>query len=288
MGVNMQGKIHFLNTGHSDCIILESQGKIAMVDAAEDTDFPPEKPHLNLKGYEDEVVRYLLKNFSNADGKVNIEFVLGTHAHSDHIGGFDTVINHPDIHVKTAYLKPYHEENICLYERKSWDNVEVYTQMLNAIKENHVELIESFDGQTTQLGDFEIQFLNGTYRKRKFKYGENVHSVVALVKIGKYKSVLAGDLNYKDGDEKRLGKKIGKVDLLKVGHHGYVGSSSAFWIKSLMPTYAIVCNWAKAIYPDVKFKLEHISKSKIIATADVNGIITEFSENGIEIKTNIM
>lgn len=284
----MLGRIHFLNTGHSDCIILESQGKIAMIDAAEDTEYPPNKPHLNLKGYEDQVVDYLLKNFSGSDGKVNIEFVMGTHAHSDHIGGFDTVINHPDINVKTAYLKPYHEENICLYERKSWDNVEVYTQMLEAIKANSVELIESFDRHKVKLGDFEIEFLNGTYRKRRLKFGENINSVVAVVKIGKYKSVLAGDLNYKDGDEKKFAREIGKVDLLKVGHHGYVGSTSAFWIKSLMPKYAIVCNWSKAIYPDVRLKLEHISKSEIIATADVNGVIFEFSDNSIDIKTDIM
>ncbi len=284
----MLGRIHFLNTGHSDCIILESQGKIAMIDAAEDTEYPPNKPHLNLKGYEDQVVDYLLKNFSDSEGKVNIEFVMGTHAHSDHIGGFDTVINHPDINVKTAYLKPYHEENIFFYERKSWDNVEVYTQMLDAIKANSVELIESFDRQKVKLGDFEIEFLNGTYRKRRIKFGENINSVVAVVKIGKYKSVLAGDLNYKDGDEKRLAPQIGKVDLLKVGHHGYVGSTSAFWIKSLMPKYAIVCNWSKAIYPDVRLKLEHISKSQIIATADVNGAIVEFSDNSIDIKTDIM
>lgn len=284
----MLGRIHFLNTGHSDCIILESQGKIAMIDAAEDTEYPPNKPHLNLKGYEDQVVDYLLKNFSDSEGKVNIEFVMGTHAHSDHIGGFDTVINHPDINVKTAYLKPYHEENIFFYERKSWDNIEVYTQMLDAIKANSVELIESFDRQKVKLGDFEIEFLNGTYRKRRIKFGENINSVVAVVKIGKYKSVLAGDLNYKDGDEKRLAPQIGKVDLLKVGHHGYVGSTSAFWIKSLMPKYAIVCNWSKAIYPDVRLKLEHISKSQIIATADVNGAIVEFSDNSIDIKTDIM
>lgn len=284
----MLGRIHFLNTGHSDCIILESQGKIAMIDAAEDTEYPPNKPHLNLQGYEDQVVDYLLKNFSDSEGKVNIEFVMGTHAHSDHIGGFDTVINHPNINVKTAYLKPYHEENIFFYERKSWDNVEVYTQMLDAIKANSVELIESFDRQKVKLGDFEIEFLNGTYRKRRIKFGENINSVVAVVKIGKYKSVLAGDLNYKDGDEKRLAPQIGKVDLLKVGHHGYVGSTSAFWIKSLMPKYAIVCNWSKAIYPDVRLKLEHISKSQIIATADVNGAIVEFSDNSIDIKTDIM
>lgn len=284
----MQGKIHFLNTGHSDCIILESCGKIAMVDAAEDTEFPPEKPNLNLQGYEDEVIDYLLKNFRSKDGKVNIEFVLGTHAHSDHIGGFDTVINHPDINVKRAYLKPYHEKDIFFYERKFWDNVEVYTQMLDAINKNNVELIESFDGETTELGDFKIEFLNGTYRKRKYKFGENINSVVSLVEIGKYKCVLAGDLNYKDGDEKRFGKEIGKVDLLKVGHHGYAGSTSSFWVKSLMPEYSVVCNWSKAIYPDVKHKLEKIAKSKIIATADVNGVIAEFTDNGINFKTNIM
>ena len=46
----MSSSIHFLNTGHSDCIILESDGKFAMIDAAEDTDYPADKPHLKLKG----------------------------------------------------------------------------------------------------------------------------------------------------------------------------------------------------------------------------------------------
>lgn len=284
----MQGKIHFLNTGHSDCIILESQGKIAMIDAAEDTEYPPEKPHLNLKGYEKEVVDYLLTHYKNQDGRVIIEFVLGTHAHSDHIGGFDTVINHPDIVVKKAYLKPYHEDDIFVMERKRWDNKEVYTQMLDAIRKNNVKLIESFEGEETALGDFNIKLYNGSYRKRKRKFGENINSVVAVAAIGKYKSVLAGDLNYKDGDERRLAKRIGEVDLLKVGHHGYFGSTSFVWAKALRPDYSIVCNSARAIYPDVKFKLKNIAKSKIIATADTNGVTVTFSDNGIDIKTNIM
>ena len=68
----MEGKIHFLNTGHSDCIILESCGKIAMIDSAEDTDFPKDKPHLNLKGYEDVVVKYLFDNFSDSNHKLSL------------------------------------------------------------------------------------------------------------------------------------------------------------------------------------------------------------------------
>lgn len=284
----MEGKIHFLNTGHSDCIILESHGKIAMIDSAEDTDFPKNKPHLNLKGYEDVVVKYLLDNFSDENGNVNIEFVLGTHCHSDHIGGFDTVINHPNIFVKTAYLKPYNEQNICHFERVRWDNTEVYNQMLDAIKKNNVELVEEFDEIKTVLGDFNIEFFNGKNRERKIKFGENVNSVGTLVTIGKSRAFLAGDINYKAGDEKRIADKIGNVDLLKVGHHGYLYSTSFYFVKKLMPKIAIFCNEMKGVYPDVKYKLKNISHSKLYATMNSNGIIACFDGENIIVKENIM
>lgn len=284
----MEGKIHFLNTGHSDCIILESYGKIAMIDSAEDTDFPKDKPHLNLKGYEDIVVKYLLDNFSYENGNVNIEFVLGTHCHSDHIGGFDTVINHPNIFVKKAYLKPYNEQNICRFERVRWDNTEVYNQMLDAIKKNNVELVEEFDEIKTVLGDFNIEFFNGKNRERKIKFGENVNSVGTLVTIGKSRAFLAGDINYKAGDEKRIADKIGNVDLLKVGHHGYLYSTSFYWVKKLMPKIAIFCNEMKGVYPDVKYKLKNISHSKLYATMNSNGIVACFDGENIVVKENIM
>lgn len=284
----MEGKIHFLNTGHSDCIILESYGKIAMIDSAEDTDFPKDKPHLNLKGYEDVVVKYLLDNFSDENGNVNIEFVLGTHCHSDHIGGFDTVINHPNIFVKTAYLKPYNEQNICRFERVRWDNTEVYNQMLDAIKKNNVELVEEFDEIKIVLGDFNIEFFNGKNRERKIKFGENVNSVGTLVTIGKSRAFLAGDINYKAGDEKRIADKIGNVDLLKVGHHGYLYSTSFYFVMKLMPKIAIFCNEMKGVYPDVKYKLKNISHSKLYATMNSNGIIACFDGENIIVKENIM
>ena len=284
----MEGKIHFLNTGHSDCIILESYGKIAMIDSAEDTDFPKDKPHLNLKGYEDIVVKYLLDNFSDENGNVNIEFVLGTHCHSDHIGGFDTVINHPNIFVKTAYLKPYNEQNICRFERVRWDNTEVYNQMLDAIKKNNVELVEEFDEIKTVLGDFNIEFFNGKNKERKIKFGENVNSVGTLVTIGKSRAFLAGDINYKAGDEKRIADKIGNVDLLKVGHHGYLYSTSFYFVKKLMPKIAIFCNEMKGVYPDVKYKHKNISHSKLYATMNSNGIIACFDGENIVVKENIM
>lgn len=282
-------KIHFLNTGHSDCIILESDGRFAMIDAAEDSDFPADKPHLNLQGYEEEVVDYLLRNCRGKDGKVTLDFIVGTHAHSDHIGGFDTVILHPDIKIKKAYLKEYDESKIFIMERLRWDNREVYEQMVNALKERNVERISDFDHGKETLGNFNITFFNGSQRKRFIKYGENISSVVTLVEKEGTRVLLAGDLNYKDGDERRIAKQIGKIDLLKVGHHGYVGSTSLFWAKKLSPEYAVITNNQSRIFPDVRFKLEKIAHAKIHSTADEDGVMAYIGSKGeITLKSGIM
>lgn len=282
----MSNFIHFLNTGSSDCIIIESNGHFAMVDAGEDSDYPANKPHLNYPGYEEEVCNYLLKNCASADGTVTLDFVVGTHAHSDHIGGFDTVINHPKIIVKKAYLKPYNEKDIFIYERLSWDNTEVYEQMKNALIENDVEIVEDFDELKTMLGDFKVTFYNGKYKKRFLKFGENVNSVVTLLECNGFRSLLAGDLNNKDFDEYRLAGKIGKVDILKVGHHGYPFSSSRKWLKTLLPKYSVVCNFEKKVYPHIKHRLVDEIGTKLFCTADLNGVKFDF-DNGLKPTTDI-
>lgn len=282
----MSNFIHFLNTGSSDCIIIESNGHFAMVDAGEDSDYPANKPHLNYPGYEEAVCDYLLKKCASSDGTVTLDFVVGTHAHSDHIGGFDTVINHPKINVKKAYLKPYNEKDIFIYERLSWDNTEVYEQMKNALIKNNVEIVEAFDELKTTLGDFKVTFYNGKYKKRLVKYGENVNSVVTLLECNGFRSLLAGDLNNKDFDEYRLAEKIGKVDILKVGHHGYPFSSSRKWLKTLSPKYSVVCNFEKKIYPHIKHRLVDEISTKLFCTADLNGVKFDFN-NGLKPITDI-
>lgn len=284
----MNGILHFLNTGHSDCIIIESCGRFAMADAAEDTDYPADKPHLKLKGYEKEVCDYLLKNCADKSGRVTLDFIVATHCHSDHIGGFDTVINHPDITVKKAFLKPYNNRDIFIMERKRWDNLEVYNQMKAALDSNGVPIAESFDNYSFDFGRLKITLLNGKYKKPKIKFGENIHSVVTLIESEGTRILLTGDLNYKNGGETRIAAKAGQVNLLKVGHHGYFGSTSFKFIRKLKPEIAVITNTYKAVYPDVKYKLKRCG-AEIYATADCGGVKAYLYDNGkIEIKTGIM
>ena len=282
-------RIHFLNTGHSDCILIESEGHYALIDSAEDSEYPADKPHLNLPGYEVVVIDYLLKHCADETGNVTLDFILGTHSHSDHIGAFDTIILHPQIHIKQAYLRKYNAANINLMERKRWDNQEVYDQMIEALQKTGTPLCQDFNGRTFQFGAFTITFMHGENKKHLFKYGENTNSVVTLVEKKGTKVLLAGDMNHRLGDERRVAKAVGKVQILKAGHHGYPGSNGIHYIHTIRPDYSIFTNYKKNIFPHISFIIRHFGQSELLTTVEENGIIADIGESGhVFLHKNIM
>lgn len=270
-------RIHFLNVGHSDAILLESAGRFALIDSGEDSDNPRGLEDLQLEGYEQNVVNYLKQHARGEDGKVHLSFVVGTHAHSDHIGGFDTVINDPDIVVERAYLKRYDPERIDPYERENWDNEEVYRQMLDACANRGVEVIQTIDDTPFSLGNLTITLFNGEEASPDATVGENENSLGVLVEGQGVRAFLAGDINDIDGDEARLKDVIGKVDLLKIGHHGYRESSSKPFLDALDPSVTIVTNRAAAVYFEARMRLL-LSGSAVFGTVNREGIVVELKE----------
>lgn len=235
-------KIHFLKTGGSDAILIESNGHFALVDCAEDSDNPRNFKDLDLTGYEEYVLSYLKENATNNEGKVVLDFVLGTHAHSDHIGGFDTLISDEDVIVSRAYLKEYNSSIISAHETEEWDNQEVYDQMVNALTEKNIEIISDIGNDAFLLGNFSIAIYNGEREETLTNIGENDNSLGVLISKGNERIFLSGDINNINGDEDRLAGLIGDINLLKLGHHGYTESSSDNYIKTLRPNIAIATN----------------------------------------------
>lgn len=274
---NGDDRIHFLNTGNSDCILLESNGHFALIDSGEGDENP--RKTTPYEGYKDEVISYLKKVAKNENGIVYLDFVLGTHNHYDHIGNFYEIINDDEIKIGRAYFKKYNKEIATDLEQNGWENVATYTDIIKTIKEKNIVLIEDLPDWEFNLGDFRLQFINTVTPKELNGNGENANSVGVIVTKGKKRAFLAADFTKSSGLEQLYGESIGDVDLLKIGHHGYYGSSSQKFLKQLKPEIAICTNFLGKIYPNVKWNLTMVAKVPIYATAHRNGIIATFTDS---------
>lgn len=279
-------RIYFLNTGGADAILIESEGKYALIDAAEDSDNPRGFPDLAFEGTEEYVADAVKKIAGGETGEAVLEFVLGTHSHSDHIGGFDTLILDEKITVKTAYLKEYDESIIRDYEIEKWDNKEVYQQMVDACSERGVPIISDISEEPFVFGNFTLKFCNTQDTDSAEKIGENENAVGLLIEKGSLRAFLAADINNLDGDEDRLALEIGKIDLLKVGHHGYKDSTTPDFIEALLPRYAIVTNNENKLDIGVLGNLNKI-KAGVFETGAYNGIIAEFGNDSIKLYSDL-
>ena len=274
-------KIHFLRVGIGDAILIESDGHFAMVDAGEDSDNPRGFDALAFSGYEKEVLAYLKAHAADENGKVHLDFVIGTHAHSDHIGGFDTVILDPDVTVDRAYLKVYDSSKIKESEIADWDNQEVYDQMVAALKARNVPIVSKLNGKPFTFGNFTVTLFNTNDPKTTEKVGENDQSLGVLLEKNGTRVFLAGDIENTNGDETRLAPEIGKVNLLKLGHHGFNGATSEEFIETLRPDSCVVTNTRDV---DLRQKFAMIMKicghKKIYVTGIENGVLAVVGDGG--------
>lgn len=284
---NGDDRIHFLNTANSDCIIIESNGKFALIDSGEGNENPRRKTE--YKGYRDEVINYIKKIAADENGNVNFEFVLGTHIHYDHAGNFAAIFEDEKISAKKAYFKEFNEKVATEMEIEDWGNKKTYENILSVLSKRNIPVIRDLPDSEFQFGDFTLRFINTVTPEELYGNGENASSIGVIVKKGEKTAFLAADFTNDSGLEKIYADDIGNVDLLKIGHHGYYGSSSKNFLKALEPELTIVTNNIGKIYPNVKWNLTMVAKAPTFSTVHRNGIIATFTDkNEIILTQNIM
>lgn len=277
-------RIHFLNTANSDSILIESNGKFALIDAGEGNENPRRKTE--YKGYEQEIIDYVKKVCKKENGEVYLDFILGTHCHYDHIGSYHALISDTEICIGKAYFKEFRPEITKDYEIESWKIDEIYSQIIDDLNARQIEIISNLPDTPFEFGDFTLQFYNTVTPDELAGEGENASSVgVKIIKGGK-SAFLAADITASTGLEEMLAESIGDIDLLKIGHHGYYGSSSRDFLETLSPEIAIVTNYLGKVYPNVKWNITMFANSPLYATYDNNGIIATFADSGEILLTN--
>lgn len=194
--------VYFIDVGQADSILLENKGHYMLIDAGNNEDGPK------------------LVNYFNEQDIKEFDYVVGTHAHEDHIGGMDDII------------KNFKIDNF--YMPDAITTTKTFEDVLAALEETNVIFQTPKVNQTFNLQDTTITTLSVTADEKNL----NDTSIVLKVEHGTNTFLFMGDASTKI--EKNLLNKDIKSDVLKVGHHGSRYSTSLEFLKKVSPEYAVI------------------------------------------------
>lgn len=197
-------KVHYLDVGQGDSIFVElPNNETMLIDAAE--------------SYQSENIINYLKNLNYQ----KIDYVIGTHPHTDHIGGLKDIINTFEIGK--------------IYMPKVGSTTKTYESLLMAIKDKNLKINTAKAGTSIIDTDaLKINILapnNSTYTEL------NNYSVVTKITYGTTKFLFMGDVEKLSENEI---KENVTADVIKIGHHGSNTSSSIDFIKKVNAKYGII------------------------------------------------
>lgn len=200
-------KVHFLNVGQADSILVQfPNGQNMLVDAGNNDDGPA-------------VVSYL-----KSKGVSRIDYLVATHPHEDHIGGMDNVIRAFDIGQ--------------VYMPRATTTTKTFEDVLLAVKEKGLKISTARAGVTVlDQGSLKVNFVapcGSDYEDL------NNWSAVTRIQYGSTSFLLAGDAEAQSEEEMLASGANLKADVLKVGHHGSSSSTSPAFLKAVAPKYAII------------------------------------------------
>ena len=201
--------VHFIDVGQADCMLLECNGVYAMIDGGYDT-----TGHVT--------VEYLQKL-----GVPEIELMIATHPHGDHIGGLPEVLaNFP---VRNVWSGPITYTNDYVRNFRAG----VVAQRLTI---QHPQ-----PGDTFQLDEALITVLGPV---KNYYEDANDLSLVVMVEFGDTKFLFTGDMEQLAEDDMLdyWGEDMDfHADVLKVGHHGSYSSTHYRFLRAVLPTYGVIC-----------------------------------------------
>jgi len=199
-------QIYFLDVRQGDAsVIISSSGQVVMIDSG-----PDEKLILNY-----------LKNLNISQ----IDLLIATHAHNDHITGMDKII--------------------AKYRPKAFIDSGI----------PHTTI--TYQKMITAIGNYNINYYKGTSRKINLgsltfnilppanpiiKESElNNNSIVIRLDFKDFSCLFTGDIEKeREGQLLNESRNNLKVDILKIAHHGSYSGSSPPFIKAVNPETSII------------------------------------------------
>ncbi len=198
-------KIHFIDVGQGDSVLVQCGESNLLVDAG-----PAEAGET--------VNHYLLTRL----GIREIDSVIATHEHDDHIGGMQAALK--DLSVGHVYSSP-------AISGSYW-----FQTILPVLNQNGLEISFPAFQDSFRLGDATVTFCN------PLSQAENANDRCLVVRIDYEDTsvLLTADIE-SEAEAAMLQQDLRlKADILKVAHHGGNTSNTEAFIRAVSPSIAVI------------------------------------------------
>ncbi len=200
--------IYYLDVGQGDCSIIICDDVVMMIDTAT----------VNQKNKIDNALLAL-----DID---EIDFLVITHQHDDHMGNAEAIIN------------KYSVKNIVMPSiGDGYDvNFNIYESLLKTISDNNVNPISASSCDSFMLGSANIDILSPTKHYNEL----NDMSIVLKVTYGSTSFLFQGDAS-KKVEQQLINDGVDvSADIIKVGHHGSNTSTTETYLSYVNPSACII------------------------------------------------
>jgi len=246
-----RGRVVFLDVGQGDAILIEDGSGISvLIDAGPDE-------------------RDTLKKIQKL-GVTNLEALIISHPHSDHITGMERIIRNIPVGL---IVKPGVKNNHSF----------LYDKAMKAAREKNIPAINGAKGMVLRLSKaFSVEVLYPFEKEISEVENLNNSSLVAMAKLGEQRILLLGDLE----KEAQIFLLDDHADLscsvLKVPHQGSIDAFNPQFLRACDPEVAVICVERNNKYghPSTKF-ITFLRKEGIkVYRTDVHGDVTVSFEGG--------
>ncbi|MDR0916431.1 MAG: MBL fold metallo-hydrolase [Oscillospiraceae bacterium] len=243
-GESLGFTVYFIDVGQADSALIVSDGATMLIDGGNVAD------------------SNLVYAFLKEHGISHLDYIVGTHAHEDHIGGLAGALNYASVDVA---LCPVTEN-----DTKAFKNFVKY------LDEQGVSITVPRHGDTFKLGGASVTVL------APIKPSDNANNTSIVLKIvyGETSFLFTGDAERaEEADILDAGYDL-SATVLKVGHHGSETSTSYPFLREIMPTYAVISCGAGNSYghPHEETLSKLRDADVILYRTDLQGTITAVSD----------
>ena len=242
-------EVHFIDVGQGDATLITCDGEAMLIDAGD-----------NSKGT---TVQYYLKK----QGVDSLKYLILTHPDADHIGGADVIVTKYDIGTvfESYYKKPaYHKAS---------------DELAKALSYRYMTPIVPAAGNAYNLGEASFTFIGPI----GYSDEPNNASLALILQYGNVRFLFTGDA---ESEEESAIINSGydiKADVYKVGHHGSKSSSNDYFLRAVMPRYAVIsCGVNEYGHPNSEVLQRLYNVGASIYRTDQSGNITAITD-GINI-----